>query len=160
MVQLRNICEEQSCLQDSGQQCSLVVSPCASCWFPFVLVPLLPCSPKLRTEVGGVGVIDLFDVGSAETLKRSTEMDEGLGFGGGAWGCGDCVIRRHAPSCICDITAAFLSTELEQPRPLSNSSSPVPPLSHSPPSLLKRSSEFLSSVWILNQPSQMGKRVP
>lgn len=50
--------------------------------------------------------------------------------GGGARGCGDCVIRRHAPSCICDITAAFLSTELEQLRLLSDSSSPALPLSH------------------------------
>lgn len=74
-------------------------------------------------------------------------------------GCGDCVISRHAPSCICDITATFLSTELEQLRPLSNSSSPVHPLPHILASLFSQTlSGDFSSVWVLNPCSQVGNR--
>lgn len=71
--------------------------------------------------------------------------------------CGDCVISRHAPSCNCDITAAFLSTELEQQRPPSLSSSPVHPLSHIPASLFcqpdpHRSGKFYSAFGFLLHP--------
>lgn len=138
--ELRSISAKQSYVYcKSGQlPCSTMQPRCFShvLPFPFVLLPLLPCSPKLRSEVGGGGIQWCYwfiwhsYCINTEALRR--EMDEGLGlgWGGGAWGCGDCVIRRHAPSCICDITAAFLSTELEQLRPLSNSLSPVHPLWH------------------------------
>lgn len=151
----RNICGEQShvySIQENCtfQQCNLVVSPMC-----FLLISL--CSgttAALFTQSQDCGwrqwcywFIWRSCCINTEALRR-----DGWGlWGGGAWGCGDCVIRRHAPSCICDITAAFLSTKLEQLRPLSNSSSPVHPLSHILASLFSQTLKGdFSSVWVLN----------
>lgn len=72
------------------------------------------------------------EIHAVAAVKRFREFNEGFGCvfgGGGARRSGDCVIGRHAPSCSRDITAAFLSSELEQQRPpsLSSSPSPIPP---------------------------------